>query len=163
MRLGISLIISLCGLWLLWSGHYSQLFLLLGFASVMLVLLLSIRMDIVDPDAHPAHLTVRLLLYLPWLIWEIIKANIDVTMIILSPRMRLSPKVFEVEAFQKSELAQTIYANSITLTPGTVSIDVKDGVITVHAITEEMAQGLIDSDMDQRAAVLEGKQPTLDS
>ena len=157
MRLGTSLIISLCGLWLLWSGHYSPLFLSLGLASCMLVVVLSIRMDIVDPDAHPTHLTIRLLLYIPWLLWEIVKANIDVTKLILSPKMDLDPTVFEVEAIQKSELGQTIYANSITLTPGTVAIDVRDGVVTVHGITQAAAQGLIDSDMDQRAAVLEGK------
>lgn len=157
MRLGFSLILVLCSLWALWSGHYTPLFLSLGFASCMFVVVLSIRMDIIDPDGHPVHIGWRLVRYIPWLFWEIVKANIDVAGIILRPELKISPNIIEVEAFQKSELGQTIYANSITLTPGTVSIDVVDGKVTVHAITREAAQGLIDSDMDQRAAILEGQ------
>ena len=157
MRLGISLILTLCGLWLLWSGHYTPLFLGLGFASCMFVVVLSIRMDIVDPDGHPVHTSKRLIPYIPWLLWEVVKANIDVASLILSPKLKISPNIIEVEAIQKSELGQTIYANSITLTPGTISIDVKDGKITVHAISKQAAQALVDSDMDQRAAIIEGQ------
>lgn len=123
----------------------------------MSVVVLSIRMGIVDPDGTPVHIGVRLFVYIPWLLWEIVKANIDVTRMILSPKLNLSPTIIEVEAPQKSELGQTIYANSITLTPGTVSIDLVGGKVIVHAITKEMAQGLADSDMDKRAAILEGQ------
>lgn len=158
MRLGFSLILLLCGLWALWSGHYTPLFISLGVASCMFVVVLSVRMDIVDPDAHPVHIGHRILTYLPWLFWEIVKANVEVMRLIMSPKLDISPNLIEVEAFQKSDLGQTIYTNSITLTPGTVSIDLVDGKVLVHAVTKEMAQGLIDSDMDKRAAVLEGRQ-----
>lgn len=158
MRLGFSLILLLCGLWALWSGHYTPLFLSLGAASCMFVVVLSVRMDIVDPDALPAHIGHKILTYLPWLAWEIVKANVEVMRLILSPKLDISPTLIEVEAIQKSDLGQTIYVNSITMTPGTVSIDLADGKVLVHAITHEMAQGLVDSDMDKRAAVLEGQQ-----
>lgn len=156
MRLGLSLVVVLYGLWLLWSGHfYDPLLLSLGAGSCLFVMLLCMRMDITDIEGNPfPFIAERLLLYLPWLMWELVKANIDVTRRILSPKMPLSPMMFEVEAFQKSELGQTIYANSITLTPGTVSVEMQDGKIVVHAISRDVAQGLIDSDMDKRAAIL---------
>ncbi len=158
MRLGLSLILMLSGLWLLWSGHFHDpLLLSLGAISCLSVVLLSIRMKIVDPEGHPIHIGFQLFFYIPWLIKEIILANIDVTKHILSPKLKLSPTLFEVEAEQKSELARMIYANSITLTPGTVSVDVIKDKILVHSLTEEAAKALIDSDMDHRAAILEGK------
>jgi len=171
VRLGLSLVFFLFGLWMLWSGgyswpgaeHYHQLVLSLGIISCLFVLVLSIRMKIVDPEAMPIHISHKLLIYIPWLAIEIVKANLDVTRHILKPKLDLSPTLFEVEAAQKSELAQVIYANSITLTPGTVSIDVRDGKIVVHALTRDAMQGLIDSDMDRRAAFLDGRSANKDN
>lgn len=159
MRLGFSLILTLAGLWLLWSGHFDNpLLLSLGGISCLSVVLLSVRMKIVDTEGHPIHLSLKLAFsYIPWLIKEVILANLDVTKHILSPKLNLSPTVIEVDAKQESELAQVIYANSITMTPGTVSMDIRDGKVVVHALTEQAAQALIDGDMDHRASILEGK------
>jgi multicomponent Na+:H+ antiporter subunit E len=94
--------------------------------------------------------------YWPWLLWEIVKANLEVARLILAPRMAISPTVIKVKASQPDELGQVIYANSITLTPGTVSIDVRDATIEVHAITREMAEGLQTGEMDRRVTQMEG-------
>ena len=165
MRLGFSLVSVLFGMWMLWSGayswpgteHFHALILSLGVASCFFVLVLSMRMKIVDIEALPLHISWRLLFYVPWLLKEIFMANINVARLILSPKMPISPNIIKVEAFQETELAQMIYANSITLTPGTVSVDLVDGMITVHSITHDATEALIQGDMDLRTALLEGK------
>ncbi|MDH3596682.1 MAG: Na+/H+ antiporter subunit E, partial [Rhodospirillales bacterium] len=114
------------------------------------------RMDVADREGHPIHLTWRSLVYWPWLFWEIVKANLEVARLILAPRLAISPTVIKVKASQPDELGHVIYANSITLTPGTVSIDVRDATIEVHAITREMAEGLQTGEMDRRVTRMEG-------
>jgi multicomponent Na+:H+ antiporter subunit E len=98
----------------------------------------------------------RHLPYVPWLLWEILKANVDVARIILHPKLPIRPHLFRVEASQRSEVGQVIYANSITLTPGTISLDVRDNGILVHALTDEAADELKKGEMDGRVTRLEG-------
>jgi multicomponent Na+:H+ antiporter subunit E len=147
----------LFGVWLLWSGHFKDPLLLgLGVVSCALVVAIALRMDTVDHEGHPMHLVGRAVVYWPWLLWAIIKANIDVALRILSPRLPISPTMVEVQTSQKSALGQVIYANSITLTPGTVSVDLTDGMIIVHALSRESAEALMDGEMDRRVTVMEG-------
>ena len=113
-------------------------------------------MRVVDAEAHPIDIAGRLLLYVPWLLWAIVKANLDVARRILTFRLPISPRLIRVKASQKSDLGQVIYANSITLTPGTVSVDLQDGTILVHALTRECAEDLQEGEMDRRVAALEG-------
>jgi multicomponent Na+:H+ antiporter subunit E len=101
-------------------------------------------------------LPLRALLYIPWLILEVVKSNIDVARRILDPRLPISPRVIEVQASQRRDIGRVIYANSITLTPGTVSIDTDGDRITVHALTEEAAAGLLTGEMDRRVTRFEG-------
>ena len=152
----VSLSVTLFVLWLLLSGHYEPLIIALGAVSCVMVAWIAYRMDVADHEGHPIHLTWRALVYWPWLAWEIVKANIDVARLILAPRLAISPKVIKVKASQSDELGHVIYANSITLTPGTVSIDVRDGTIEVHAITKEMAEGLETGEMDRKVCQMEG-------
>ncbi len=152
----LSLGAFLYGLWLLLSGHFEPLLLGLGAASVVVVVLIARRMDLVDHEGHPVHLSWRFILYLPWLGWEIVKANIDIARVIVRPRMAIGPAVLRLKATQKSELGHVIYANSITLTPGTVTIGLDAGVLSVHALTREAAEGLKSGDMDRRVAAVEG-------
>ncbi len=104
----------------------------------------------------PTHLLPRLLLYAPWLVWEVVKANIDVARRILTPSLPISPRMIKVKAGQQSDLGRVIYANSITLTPGTVSVDVEDDTILVHALTKEAADGVETGEMDRKVTRLEG-------
>lgn len=156
MKLKISLGISLFLIWLLWSGHYDSLTLGFGVASCVLVVLLSARLGVIDREGHPIHLLLRLLTYGPWLIWAIVKANLDVAGRILKPGLPISPQLIRVKASQKSDLGKVIYANSITLTPGTVSVDVDGGEILVHAISREAAADVETGDMDRRVVQFEG-------
>ena len=151
--LGILLWLGLA--WLLWSGHLEPLMLGYGVASCALVLWLSLRMKLIDPESVPHHLLGGMLLYIPWLLLEIAKANLHVARVILTPSLPIQPRVIRVRATQRSELGNTIFANSITLTPGTVALDVRGGSILVHALTDQAAAGLTDGAMDSRVSRLE--------
>jgi multicomponent Na+:H+ antiporter subunit E len=154
-----SLTAVLAFLWLIWSGHFEPLTLSLGAGSVIVVVALSVRMKVVDDEGAPIGLRYpRLALYVPWLAWEIVKANVDVARRILSPGPpAISPRIIRVRASQASELGQVIYANSITLTPGTISIDVEGGEILVHALHADAAAGVENGEMDRRCTRLETK------
>ena len=126
-----------------------------GVGSVVLVVFLARRMQIVDDEGHPVHLALAHLTYGPWLLWQIILANIDVSKRVLSGD--ISPRWVRIKAPQKTALGRVIYANSITLTPGTVTLLLSDGILTVHALTQESAAELQSGDMDRRVARVEGQ------
>ena len=143
-------------LWLLLSGYYLFLLLSLGLVSVLLTVVIAVRMDIVDHETYPLHITWRVISYWIWLAWEIVKANVDVARCILSPSLPISPKVTRVRASQRSAIGLVTYANSITLTPGTVSIEVENDTIVVHALTEAAEHALQEGEMDRRVSEMEG-------
>ena len=151
----IGLTFSLSAFWLLMSGHYTPLILFLGAISVGFVLYLTKRMDSFDEDTFEFKLKRRHFSYWSWLAKEIFKANLDVAKVILAPNMKLSPRMLRVPTSQSSELGTVIYANSITLTPGTVSVDIEGDEIIVHALTQELMDGLTEGDMDKRVNYLE--------
>ncbi len=146
----------LYGLWLLLSGHFEPLLLGLGAVSVIAVVAIAHRMDVVDHEGHPLHLGWRALAYWPWLGWEIVKSNLAVAKIILTPSLPISPTMIRVDATQKTELGHVIFANSITLTPGTVAVDLDDTSIGVHALTADGAHALAGGEMDRRVTAMEG-------
>ena len=153
----LSLGLVLCILWLLLSGYFSSALLLgLGLASAAAVVFIAHRMDVIDHEGHPVHLGWRATIYLPWLLGEIVKANIDVAWRIIQPSMPILPNMLRVKASQKSELGNVIYANSITLTPGTVTVELEDGLLGVHAITAEAAEEVLSGEMDRRVTAMEG-------
>ncbi|MCC3306233.1 Na+/H+ antiporter subunit E [Sneathiella sp. HT1-7] len=146
----ISLFLVLMAVWLLLSGHYTPLITGFGIASCLLSALIAYRMDVIDHESHPIYLGPRIISYWGWLVVEIFKANIDVAKCVLFPSRYLRPSMFTVTASQKSDLGRVIYANSITLTPGTVTVDLDDDQVMVHALTEGSADGVKNGDMDQR-------------
>jgi len=142
--------------WLLLSGYFTAFLMTAGAASAIAVVALARRMEIVDHEGHPIHLGWRALTYWPWLIIEIVKSAWDVSKVILNPRLPVSPTLIRVKTSQKTEVGVVVYANSITLTPGTISVDVGHGEILVHALTREGAAGLQTGEMDKRVTVFEG-------
>jgi multicomponent Na+:H+ antiporter subunit E len=136
--------------WLLLSGIYTPLITGFGVASCLLSALIAYRMDVIDNEGHPIYLGPRILSYWAWLVGEIFKANVDVAKCVLFPKQYLRPSMFTVTASQKSDLGRVIYANSITLTPGTVTVDLDDDQVMVHSLTEGSAEGVKSGDMDRR-------------
>lgn len=155
MRYVASLLVVLGVVWLGLSGHGEPLLLGLGLLSCLGVIALGRRMRLIDSEGAPIQLSLRGLLYTPWILWEIFKANIDVAWRILSPRLPIDPRVIRVKAGQRSDAARVVYANSITLTPGTVSIRIDGDEIEVHALTGKAASELQDGRMDRRVSWLE--------
>ncbi len=152
----LGLAITLFIFWLLLSGIYQPLIIAFGIASSLLVAWIAHRMDVIDHEGFPIHLGAKAVSYWPWLIWEIIKANIDVAAIIIKPKLPITPTMFNSPASQKTEVGQVTYANSITLTPGTISVGVADGIVEVHALTSQSADDVITGRMDKRVSQMEG-------
>ncbi len=129
--------------WVFLSGHLTPLLLGFGVASVALAVFLSKRMNVIDHESYPLHLSSQLPAFFVYIFKEIIKANIDVVKRILQWQgSTISPQLVDIPAQQTSDLGRVIYANAITLTPGTVSIELSQDTITIHALTEEAAQEL---------------------
>jgi len=154
-----NLTLFLFAIWLLLSGHYTPLMLVLGGLSTLLVVFLALRADLLDRETHPVLLKPSVLFYWFWLAREIIKSNIDVARRVLAPGLPISPNVFTVRATQQSDLGRVTYANSITLVPGTVAMDVDEDVITVHALTQEAAADLKRGEMNRRVCHVVGVFP----
>jgi multicomponent Na+:H+ antiporter subunit E len=113
-------------------------------------------MALIDHEGHPVHLGRKIFTYFPWLLKEIVKSAWEVSKIILNPRLPLSPGLLRVKTTQRTSVGVVTYANSITLTPGTISVEVGDGTILVHALTQEGAASLLTGDMDGRVTRFEG-------
>jgi multicomponent Na+:H+ antiporter subunit E len=148
------------GLWLLLSGIYKPLTVGLGVLSTLAVIFVINRMDSIDEDHVEFHLKpLEFLLYQGWLLVEIAKANWAVTKIILSPSMPIKQHMFSVPYTQKSDLGQVIFANSITLTPGTVSVETEPGQFLVHAVAYSADDKAALADMDRRVTACEKTYP----
>ena len=142
IRHTVSLGALLFMLWLGLSGQLNILMLLLGLASTLFIVYIAHRMDSVDREKFPAHMTPLLLRFWLFLSREVILANIDVLKRIFKPGRNISPQLFELPLTQKTDLSRVIYANAITMTPGTVSVKVNKKTITVHSLSIEAAEDL---------------------
>jgi len=138
------------------SGIYHGLVLIFGAASVLLVLWVIRRMDQADGDQIEVALKpLAYTGYILWLFWEIAKANWVVTKIILSPAMPIRQHLFSVPCSQRTDLGQVIFANSITLTPGTISVETEPGCFLVHAVAYSPSDIDALADMDARVTATE--------
>ncbi len=149
------LLLLLGATWLLWSGLFKPLLLGLGFGSCVLTFVVVQRMGYFDNKLFALRFSFRLFAYWAWLGREIIRSSIDVARIILDPRLPISPRVLELKATTQHPVGQVILGNSITLTPGTLALDLHEGVIKVHTLTEAGARDLMSGEMDRRVAELD--------
>ena len=155
----ISLFAVLYGIWLALSGHYTLLLLVAGAVCAALSVAVAIRMDLIDREGQPVHLTWRAPIYWVWLAVQVVVWSVHVCRHVLSPRLSIDPAVETVKATQPTDLGRVIYANSITLTPGTVSMRVTSDGIDVHALTKEAMEDLKTDEMDARITALESDKP----
>jgi len=141
--------------WLLLSGHYTPMLIGFGLGSSVLVVYLARRMDVVDHEGLPLQLGGRFWVYFPWLMKEIFIANVKVARIILSPKLPISPVMTHFRASQESDLGKAIYANSITLTPGTITTGIQGQDLEIHALTLKDIDGREEDEMDLRVRWVE--------
>lgn len=152
-----ALVLALFAFWLLLSGIYTPFLVLAGLGASIAVAALAWRMGAADLEGHPVHFTPAILTYWPWLIKEIAVSGWQVTRIILDPRLPVSPALVRFRPSQQSAVGLVTHANSITLTPGTITVEADRDSFLVHALTRSGAEGLAGSEMDRRVARLEGR------
>ena len=142
--------ITLYLFWLLLSGHFATLLLGLGALSVLLVVWILRRMDCVDGEPTTAHFSLGLIGYSAWLLWSVFKANLDVVRRIWDPSLPIDPRWRRLDTQVMSPVQKTLYANSITLTPGTLTTDVHDDYFMVHSISAAGIDELKTGEMERR-------------
>jgi len=157
MRHAVILAIVLLATWALWSGQDKVLLLFLGLVSAVVVIVLALRMALVDSEGVPFHLRHHILTYWGWLLVQIVKSNLQVARIVLTPSLPISPTLVQVKPLQRSDLNRVTFANSITLTPGTVTTDMSEKEVTVHALTTDIARDIEGGEMNRRVAAMEGR------
>lgn len=148
--------------WLLLSGHYDLFHILLGVISVSWVILLNWKLP--PAMSHPGGIEPalrwrRLVLYLPWLFKEMVLSALHVARATISPRASLSPTLVRFRSEQPNEMASVLLGNSITLTPGTLTIDIVRNEFLVHALTQNRADGLLTGKMQAKVARLFTDEP----
>ncbi len=152
----VSLALALFLLWLLLSGHLEPLLLSFGVLSSGLVAFVAWRMDAADGYGFPLALRwTRLPGYLFWLLAEIVRSNLKVARIILHPRLPISPILVPFRTQMSTDLCRMIYANSITLTPGTITTRTHGEVLMIHALTWQDVDGREEDEMETRVRRLE--------
>lgn len=154
-RYTISLIIVLSLVWIGNSGFYNAMLLSFGAVSVLFVVFVAHRLNIVDEESQPLQISRRIFAYWMWLLKEIVQSNIQVIKRIWSGPKSISPVVMQLKMSQQTDMGKTIYGNSVTLTPGTVTLDIEDDVMTVYALTYDSIQYLQGGEMDRRVKRLE--------
>lgn len=154
-----SLAVVLFVFWLLLSGHFDAFLVAAGAIVAVGVAWAGRRIGYADEEGHPIGLLPRAIGYWAWLVLEIVKSSLDVAKIILSPGLPISPKLIRVRPGEATAVGVVTYANSITLTPGTITVEVDrhDRRFLVHALTEAGAAGVAAGDMDRRVATFEGR------
>ena len=154
MKSLILFFILLC-LWLLMSGYYNILLISLGIISCAFCVYLANRGKLIDDEGLPIFFIPRLLNYLIWLFKEILKSNLSTAKVIINGKVE--PETFTVKASQVTEVAKVTYANSITLTPGTVTTKMHKDVFEVHALNADFGNDIRTNEMDRKVTWLEGK------
>ena len=155
MRYAFFLSLTLATLWLAVSGVYKPLLFGFGIASIAMVVWLSLRMEVVGVEHHPGLYFPRLIPYWGWLVRQIITANINVAKRVFNPQT-IAPQVIELPVTQHTAVSRVTYANSCTLTPGTLTLEVTPNRMTVHALDEVSARDLQSGQMAEKVLWLEG-------
>jgi len=150
----IILSVFLAAAWLLWSGLFKPLLLMLGVLSCALTLVVVHRMGFFRDESFAFQYRPNLLTFWLWLGKEIVISSLQVARVVLSRNLRVEPQTLTLDVRNLPPVDQALLGNSITLTPGTLTLDVYKDRILVHALTAESASGLADGDMQRRVSEL---------
>lgn len=149
----------LTAVWFILSGRLDLIYLFWGFISIAFTMWLFNRLRSIPLADHEPYgstriIIPRLIVYLVWLVGEIIKSGVYVTYVVLHPKMPIQPMLVRFTSKQPNVLARVILGNSITLTPGTITLDIQGDRFVVHALTRDTEEGLVSGDMESRVAQL---------
>ncbi len=155
MVFGTSFLI-LFGFWIFLSGHFDLFHLSLGIISCALVSRISGKLFFSKGVVEKKHFLsiLRFFKYLPWLLYQVVMANLHVAFLVLRPKMfsHIDPHIIRFKTTLKTDLSLTTFANSITLTPGTITVLIQDQFFYVHAIDQKVAEDLLSGEMEQKVA-----------
>lgn len=153
----IALFVTLFAFYVALSGMIHDWYLMtLGVGSALVVTLLSVHLGIVDDEGMPVRFWPRTAMYVPWLLWQIVLANWDVFKRVWAPKLDISPCVVRVPHRITDGYGIATYGNSITLTPGTVTIEASEGEVLVHGLTEAACADVAAGGMRDRVAWVVG-------
>jgi multicomponent Na+:H+ antiporter subunit E len=149
----------LIAIWLILSGKLEPIYFFWGAVSVAFVVWMSNRLHSIplaenEPCGTTRIIIPRLIVYLFWLVGEIVKSGFYVAYVVLHPRMPIEPMIVRFTSRQPNVMARVILGNSITLTPGTLTLDIDGSHFTVHALTRDTEEGLVSGDMETKVARL---------
>lgn len=137
------------------SGHFEALILGMGALTVALSVWLSAKMNLIDREGMPVHTFKRVVPFSIWLLREVIISNVTVAKQVLFGDPAIEPTVFEVPDGQRSDVGRALYGNSITLTPGTVTVEADGSTMCVHALSKQAADDLREGEMSRRVAAVD--------
>ncbi len=143
--------------WLILSGHYTPFLLVIGIISCVFIVILVVKMEILDDEALPIKFLFSAIKYWPWLFGQIIQSALNVAKIIINPNLPITPTMIKIKPLQETDVGVVTFANSITLTPGTISVEIDNDNILVHAITRDNAFDLEQGVMNEKCKRFEGK------
>lgn len=138
--------------WVLWGGLLKTPVLQLGMASCILVAWLAMRMDLPRPYLYTLNLLYRLPRYWLWLLVQMVISNVQVLRLVLGPKSALNTTLIDLQALPRGNFGRALLGNTITLTPGTLTIGIDGKTITVHCLTASNAQDLAEGAMNRRVA-----------
>jgi multicomponent Na+:H+ antiporter subunit E len=148
--------IGIYAMWLILSGHYTGFLLTMGLLCSAFVVFIAVRMDLLDEEGAPLiTLNSKVWLYIPWFLGEVIKSNLLVARLIIDPRLPISPTLMRFRGRPRTDLGRFILANSITLTPGTITLAITGDDFHVHAVAMEAIDGIEEGEMNRKVAALE--------
>lgn len=152
--------------WLLLSGLYDAMHISFGVFSVILVMLMNYplrRRLFAMEEERSATLSFsrlqRLSFYIPWLIWQIIVSSVQVAYVVLHPRCPIDPSLLRFKTKLINVSSKVILGNSITLTPGTITLEIEEDVFLVHALMDISSTGIIDGSLPGQVARLYEREP----
>lgn len=152
----VFLFIVLCAFWVFLSGEIkSPKLMAMCVVCCATTAWFSTRLEIVGDEGQPTRGLVPFFRYMPWLFWQVVLSNIDVIKRVWHPERSIEPRLFQLPIQVRHPVAKALYANSITLTPGTVAVQCDEESFLIHALTEEAEQALRSGDMEQRIQQME--------
>ena len=142
--------------WIIWSGKFDAFHLSLGVISCALVTFISHDLYFKRKEVSSRIFVeaIRFIKYMPWLLYQIVLSNLHVAYLVLSPRMPIDPKMIRYKTRLKSDISLLTFANSITLTPGTITADIHEGEYYVHALSKKVADDLMTGKMEDKVAYI---------
>ena len=142
--------------WVIWSGMFDAFHLSLGVISCLLVIYMSHDILFTHDGLSYRHIreVIRFIKYIPWLLYQIVLSNIYVARLVMNPNMPIDPQVIRFKTKLKKNISMATFANSITITPGTITADIKEGEFCVHCISRKVADDLLTGEMENKVAYI---------